>query len=148
MTRIEVIMSHTDLLLHFTVFFLASLLLVVSGLSRKFYGQTRQELRYKMAWVVPMLVLAIISELVQTWIPGRAVDPLDLLFNLGGLACAACVAGLYYEMAPVVRAYQLRHGHAPQRDPQRGLAKTDAATAANTSRHEQNEMRRDLLRHP
>ena len=133
MTRIEIVTSNTDLLLHFAVFFLASLILVASGLSRKFYGQTRHELQYKLAWVVPMLLLAIITELVQTLIPGRVPDPVDLLFNLGGIACAACLVGLYYEMAPVVRAYHLRERRWPRRDRQPGLAKTDTVPAANTS---------------
>ena len=133
MTRIEIIMSNTDLLLHFAGFFLLSLFVVASGLSRKFYGPTRQELQYKLAWVAPIILLGIISELVQTLIPGRVPDPVDLLFNLGGIACAACLVGLCYEMAPVVRAYQLRERHGARRDPQPGLAKTDAAPAATTS---------------
>jgi hypothetical protein len=139
-------MSNTDLLLHFAGFFLASLLLAASGLSRKFYGRTRRELQYKLAWVAPMLVLAVITELVQRWIPGRVLDPLDLLFNVGGVACAACLVGLYYEMAPVARAYQLRKWNAPQHDPPREVANTDGATAATASRHERNEIRRASLR--
>jgi hypothetical protein len=146
MTRIEIIKSGSELFLHFAVFFLASLLLVASGLSKKFYVRTRRELQYKLAWVAPMLVLAVISELVQGWIPGRVLDPLDLLFNLGGVACAACLVGLYYEMAPVVRAYQLREWRASQHDPPRGIANTDGTTTATTSRHEQIETPKDSLR--
>lgn len=147
MTRIEIIKGNSDLLLHFAVFFLASLLLVASGLSRKFYGRTRRELHYKLAWVPPMLVLAVMGELVQSLIPGRVLDPLDFLFNLGGVACAACLVGLYYELAPVLRAYQLREWRAPQHDPPRGSATAAGAIATATSPREQNEMQRDLLRH-
>jgi len=132
MNRIEIIKSNSDLFLHFAVFFLASLLLVGSGLARKLYGRTRRELQYKLAWVAPMVGLAVISELVQSLIPGRVLDPLDLLFNLGGVACAACLAGLFYEVAPVVRAYQMREWNAPQHDPPRGIANTEGAITATT----------------
>jgi hypothetical protein len=146
MSRIEIIKSNSDLFLHFAVFFMASLLLVASGLSRKFHGRTRRELQYKLAWVFPMLVIAVISELIQGWIPGRVLDAIDLLFNLGGVACAACLVGLYYEMAPVVKAYRLRDWNAPQHDPARAIANTHSATTATTLHQEQNEIRRESLR--
>lgn len=78
-----------DILVHFFVMFGIALLPIKK--SRIVWG-----------W---LLLLPLVVEIAQLYIPGRTFDLLDLQFGVGGIICAYCLIRLYREMAPTFRKY-------------------------------------------
>ena len=45
--------------------------------------------------IIAMLIFAAIDEIHQIWIPGRAFNPLDLIYNIAGLVAAYILGPLF-----------------------------------------------------
>ena len=70
-----------DLLLHFLVYFLICMYYLI-GLNKGFKLLVRNSLR---KFILVILLLGVITEIIQLWVPERAFNVFDLVSNVSGV---------------------------------------------------------------
>ncbi len=76
-----------DHLLHFSVYFLICLYYLAGQLKRVSLFSVNPFQKF----VILILILAVTTELIQLWVPGRAFNVFDMLSNVIGLVAGAGV---------------------------------------------------------
>jgi VanZ family protein len=79
-----------DHLLHFAVYFLIGMYF----LAGKILGYTLFGSRPVAKFLATILLLAIVTELIQIWIPSRSFNIFDMLSNVIGVISGVLIAGL------------------------------------------------------
>ena len=82
-----------DYLLHFLVY-LAICLYFLIGQKRDMALFTKKPL---VQFILVMFFLAMITEVVQIWVPGRSFNPFDWVANVGGLVVGVAMISLLGE---------------------------------------------------
>ena len=94
LNEIEIIYFRADYLLH-TLLFLPWMILVGFHLNRKNFKRELYS-RYLFYWFLAGISLAVLAEVIQIWIPYRAFNPMDVVFNVAGVV-AGGVGVVVYE---------------------------------------------------
>ncbi len=79
-----------DHLLHFTVYFLIGLYF----LAGKVFGLKLFESKPAGKFLVSILLLAVVTELIQIWVPSRSFNIFDMLSNAIGVISGVLIAGI------------------------------------------------------
>jgi len=89
LNELEIGSVRADYLLH-TVVFLPWMILVWLYLNAKNISG-RQRFNHAIRWFYAGLFLAVFSEGIQYWLPYRAFNPLDLIFNVSGVVVGTVI---------------------------------------------------------